>query len=175
MITKYVDFDSYIVRFRTSIVPPSVIYMGKRLTLRPYIQKVRRCDKCQRFGHIAKICRTTDINAICVRCGKHSSSHNGDDKSKYTSDKPSCINCLRHKLKDGEHEASWFKCPIFLQQKEIKRIMAYRGASFSEAVNIMHNSADKLDNCSVNSFAAPLPTLFDFLPSNLASPYKNSR
>lgn len=107
MVTKYVDSESYIVRFRASIVPPSVIYMGKRLVLRPYIQRVRRCDRCHRYGHIAKICRTTDSNAICVRCGKYSSTHNGDDKSKCTSDKPSCINCIRHKLKDSEHGLSF--------------------------------------------------------------------
>ncbi|XP_029669929.1 uncharacterized protein LOC115239511 isoform X1 [Formica exsecta] len=56
--TKFVDSDSYIIRFRTTTVPPSVIYMGKRLHLIPFIEKVRRCQRCQRFGHVAKICRT---------------------------------------------------------------------------------------------------------------------
>lgn len=59
--------------------------------------------------------------------------------------------------------------------------MAYRGVSLSEAENILHNSDtdnikyNGLDNRSVKPFTAPLPTLFYFLPPNLASPYKNSQ
>lgn len=36
---KYVDSNVYIAHFRTNTVPPSLIYMGKRIVLEPFIQR----------------------------------------------------------------------------------------------------------------------------------------
>lgn len=100
--TKYIDSNSYIVRFKSCFSPPSfVIYMGKRLVLEPF--KRLECQKCQRFGYISRICRSSDSNFVCVRCGKNLYTH---DAEKCIIDKPSCINCKRNKLLDLEHEAS---------------------------------------------------------------------
>lgn len=61
--------------------------------------------------------------------------------------------------------------------------MAYRGVSLSEAEIISRNPVSDTDNKSdnnmgtgySNSFTVPLPSLYDFLPSYLASPYKHGQ
>lgn len=162
---KYIDSDSYLIRFRATQVPPSVIYMGKRLALIPYVQKVIRCLKCQRFGHLTKICRTPDAKAVCKRCGELSNTHkNGICQA----DSPSCINCRRNKLNDLGHEASDNSCPIFIKQKQIKKTMAYYNISQAEAETLINASPSEVPlEWSRPPRGVPLSTLRDFLPHNL--------
>lgn len=68
--------------------------MSKCLVLELFIQRARRCQKCQRFGHISRICCFPDSNFVCVRCEKNLFTH----AEKCIIDKPNCINCKRNKL-----------------------------------------------------------------------------
>lgn len=180
--TKYIDSDSYIIRFRITTVPPSVIYMGKRLHLVPFVEKVRRCQKCQRFGHVARICRTSDKNAVCQRCGKLVSSHscNNNVNEACTAEKPSCINCVRHKLPDSaaEHEASSNSCPIFQKQRKLKKIMAYHNVSYSEASSMLESNNYQQPSESHTSlfppYRVPLPTLEEYIPYALPKSYADA-
>lgn len=65
------------------------------------MQRAKRCQRCQCFGHKTKICRTPDSKF--AQDAEYSSTHNNDNCK---SVKPSCVNCKRHKLNDLEHEAS---------------------------------------------------------------------
>lgn len=119
---QYVDSNLYIARFRSISIPPFVFYMGKRIYLIPYIEKVLRC---QRFGHISKLYRTSVKNAICNRCGKltNDKTHNTEVCKLET---PFCINCKRLELTNLDHEASSNSCPAFIRQKKKKNKKYYR-------------------------------------------------
>ncbi|XP_070158964.1 uncharacterized protein [Polyergus mexicanus] len=174
--TKYTESDTYVVRFRTLSVPPSVIYMGKRCYLTPFIEKVRRCQRCQRFGHVARFCRASDRNAVCQRCGKLVSSHDSSNNvnEPCSAESPSCINCKRHKLPDNEtvHEASSNSCPIFQKQRRIKKLMAFHGISQSEAMSMLERADPQSQQAGDNyTRSHPLPTLGEFLPYALPKSY----
>lgn len=164
--------DNYVVRFRSAVIPPSVIYMGKRLALEPFIQSVKRCQKCQRFGHVSKICRSAEGSDICARCGMKSSSHQAGI---CTASAPSCINCKRANLVDLEHEASSPSCPIFIKQKSIKKTMATHDISHAEAMRLIDGRA--APNSPATWFrpphGIPLPTLNEFFPQTLTYNYNS--
>lgn len=162
--TKFIDTDSYVLRFRSTLALPSIIYMGKRFALIPYVQKVIRCRKCQRYGHLTKICRTPDSKAMCSRCGELTSTHK-DGKCQV--DSPSCINCKRNNLEDTEHEASANICPVFLKHRHIKKTMAYYNISHAEAEALIDENPSAITlKWQRPPRGVPLPTLREFLPHN---------
>ena len=67
---------------------------------------VTQCYKCQGFNHVAKDCKS---DQKCVRCAGAHKSTECPDKDK-ESLKLKCSNC------DGDHIASFRKCPKFKVQ-----------------------------------------------------------
>lgn len=61
-----------------------------------------RCFKCQRFGHVASVCRSAKR---CVRCGSDDPSHPSE-----CNEPPHCCNC------EGSHAASSSECSTFRQR-----------------------------------------------------------
>lgn len=106
--------------------------MSKRVYLDPLVPKVRRCNICQRFGHLAQFCRSglRPDKSICARCGEK-----GHFQSS-CSGSPKCINCIRSRCGSIDHEASSFTCPTFLREKGLKIIMARYNVLRSEAEDI---------------------------------------
>ncbi|KAJ3631944.1 hypothetical protein MTP99_013044 [Tenebrio molitor] len=70
---------------------------------------VTRCYNCQRFGHIAKHCRSEQ------QCGYCSSTENEsrDCRHKLGESKHQCANCIRSGNKDANHHTASNQCPIF--------------------------------------------------------------
>ncbi|EFN84598.1 hypothetical protein EAI_12748 [Harpegnathos saltator] len=115
--------------------PNAALYMGKKIRFSPYIQKVKRCYNCQRFGHLIAQCRGGEQGRFCA-----SKDHNiGDCKE----NKNACINCIRHKMSSFNHKANDPKCPIFIECRQLKVIMAKLGLGPSDALNFYkQNSLD---------------------------------
>ena len=84
---------------------------------------VKRCNKCQKFGHYQNECE--DIISCGYCCGAHSSSDCNqveiEDFKNYK-----CINCKRENKKCEGHSAHWHKCPTYLEkQKRLKKSIPY--------------------------------------------------
>ena len=79
---------------------------------------IKRCNKCQHFGHYMKDCPTPDTHV----CGKCSSDHRTSDCGSST---PKCINCVRNKNEDCNHHALSFKCPSLKHQQELLKKRLY--------------------------------------------------
>lgn len=82
---------------------------------------VRRCNKCQGFGHYAKFCND---NPICGHCAQ-----NGHDTNTCTlkTSPAKCINCKNneHSADHMSHAATDPNCPSYIDQQNImKRSMA---------------------------------------------------
>ena len=78
-----------------------------------------RCYKCQKFGHTKFNCRK---NEVCNKCGKedHTDSQECTKEAK-------CVNC------QGNHASNDKTCPKWKEEKEIQRIKAERGISYTDA------------------------------------------
>ena len=72
---------------------------------------VKRCNKCQLFGHYAKDC--TSLEVYCAKCAGN---HETDSCS---SNEKKCINCVRSDVESVDHQAFEMKCPAILRQQEL--------------------------------------------------------
>ncbi|KAE8742710.1 hypothetical protein FOCC_FOCC011742 [Frankliniella occidentalis] len=112
---------------------PKYIYLeGLRIKVEPYVPPVKRCTKCQLFGHISKDCRGK------ARCGKCGNSHMDEECPE---EKIFCIYCKTedHSAEDRE------KCNRWAKEKQVKKHMAEKNLSYAKALQIQKqtNKQDK--------------------------------
>ena len=85
---------------------------------------VKRCNKCQEFGHYHANCTASQCCAFCK-----SSAHKSSDCSlKGSADKSAykCVNCHKAGIEENGHSAHWGKCPVFLKlQNKFKLSIPY--------------------------------------------------
>lgn len=91
------------------------------LKIRPYVEPVKQCYNCFRFGHLKAFCRSNKRYIICADY-----EHGECDKE------VRCRNC------NGNHKSNFKKCPLMEYNKNIKVIMAYNNCSY-ESVRIMED------------------------------------
>lgn len=78
-----------------------------------------RCFKCQRYGHVAAICKGKQ------RCSKCSGEHEYGKCEEGA--KLKCCNC------GGEHSAAYGGCEANKRMQEVQRIKVVQGVSYAEA------------------------------------------
>lgn len=94
---KVLPTNAVVLTFAPNSERPEKINLGfTRHEVTEYTESPPRCFKCQRYGHIAKVCRGEQR---CKRCG---GSHDFVD----CKEKVSCANC------GGGHPASYSGCPF---------------------------------------------------------------
>ena len=71
---------------------------------------IKRCYKCQEFGHYAREC--VHETPVCGKCGEE---HNTREcESTYNK----CVNCVRSECDDCLHSTSSIECPQLIEQQE---------------------------------------------------------
>ncbi|XP_050547326.1 uncharacterized protein LOC126909010 [Daktulosphaira vitifoliae] len=158
------------LKFLSSKLPEKLLIFKVIFTVSPSIRSPVICNKCLRYGHTAKFCRS---KARCARCGAND--HIGSDCPNKDISTLSCVHCK------GSHEATDRACPEWSRQKEIKKIMAVENISYNDATFILKNNivnktktySDSLSNnvnTINNSSASQNPISLESFPS-LSQPY----
>ncbi|XP_053479205.1 solute carrier organic anion transporter family member 3A1 isoform X2 [Ictalurus furcatus] len=100
---------------------PSKVYIGyMSYEARPYIPPPLRCFKCQKYGHVAAICKGKQR---CGRCaGKHEYGKCGGGV------KFKCCNC------GGEHSSAYHGCEASKKAAEVQQVKTLQGITYAEAV-----------------------------------------
>ena len=99
----------------------AISFRGNKITLGLQSCKVydryhvKRCNKCQDFGHYMDACPTPDVT-ICGKCSSHHHSTNNCD-----SDQIVCINCVRDGHTSNNHPTSSSQCPVLCHHQEIAK------------------------------------------------------
>jgi len=116
------------LKFLSPKLPQHISIYNMIFDVKPSIRSPVQCNRCLRFGHTQKFCRS---DPRCSHCGtsKHSIS---ECPTVHTTD-PSCIFC---KL---PHLATDRSCKEWSIQKDIKKIMATENISFKDAIDFKKN------------------------------------
>lgn len=108
-----------IITFDQLEAPAKVNVGFRKVEVRPYVPSPRKCRGCQKLGHSAKFCPTSQL--ICSQCGLElTEGHSCIGKA--------CVNC-----NNNEHSSSDPKCPKWLMAKEVESIMVLEKKSKFEA------------------------------------------
>ncbi|XP_024870002.1 uncharacterized protein LOC112453444 [Temnothorax curvispinosus] len=118
--TTYCSTDNIIITFKDSNIRNLAIFAsGIGLRVRPFVQQVRQCFNCYKFGHTKLNCKS---ETRCIVCG---------DKAHGQCDETRCCNC------GGAHRSTYRKCPAFEKNRNINVVMAQRNISFHSARRIV--------------------------------------
>lgn len=71
--------------------------------------EVKRCFKCQGYGHLARTCSGPERKNNCWKCGGE------NHRAKDCKEKPSCMICKGNGAKDAQHTTGSSKCPAYVE------------------------------------------------------------
>ena len=84
---------------------------------------IKRCNKCQKFGHYEKDCQNEARCGYC--CGSHLSTTCTENAEKIK-DLFKCVNCKDNGKNPEKHSAFWHKCPTHIEmQKKMKKTIPF--------------------------------------------------
>lgn len=122
---EYVNRQTIIVTFLGNKIPDSIKINMVNFTVDPYIYPVVQCFKCLRYGHTSVQCKGV---FRCQRCSKE------HPENEECISEIMCIHC-----NSKDHISTSKDCPVHTKQHNIKKIMAYKNASFKEAEALLNN------------------------------------
>ena len=146
------------LKFISPNLPPHITVFNMIFKVTPSIRSPVQCNRCLRFGHTQKFCRS---DPRCSHCG--GVKHSIVDCPTVSATEPSCLFChLPHLATDRS-------CHEWSVQKEIKKIMATENISYQDAVifkkNNYYSSAFKYSDVTnrqppVSNSNVPKPTYY---------------
>lgn len=128
-----------VLTFRGQKLPEYVSIYGAKCKVAPYTYKVTQCEKCFRFGHIKRQCRS---NERCLNCGQNHGTTGCPEKRR---NEPFCINF------NGAHSVNDKSCPTFITQKRIKSCMAQHNIGYKDAKNLYQSFAEVTSYSATNT------------------------
>lgn len=144
------------IEFRSTNLPENMIVFYVKKNIEPFIPKPTICKKCLRYGHVAKICRSTETN--CINCSEVT--HALDINCSCAHCKNKCITKCKY-CQVGDHNSTQVKCPEYIKQTEIKKIMYTENLSFMEAKNkvVSNNTNPKKSYADITSLSNKIDAL----------------
>jgi len=112
------------IKFLSTKIPRSLSVFNVIFDVSPSVRSPLQCNKCLRFGHTSKFCRSSPR---CSHCG--GSKHSIDQCPTVQATDPRCLFC------NLPHLATDRKCQEWDFQRDIKKIMATENISFRDAIN----------------------------------------
>ena len=110
---------SILIAFEDEELPKNIKIGYLNFQVRPYVPPPLRCFKCQRYGHIAAVCKGRQR---CPKCGEdHKLEECKEEQEK-------CCNC------GGNHRVTFRGCEVRKRAKEIVQIKTTKNISYAEAV-----------------------------------------
>ncbi|XP_014832393.1 PREDICTED: uncharacterized protein LOC106910304 [Poecilia mexicana] len=117
---KRVGSLSILIEFEEKELPKNIKIGYLNFQVRPYVPPPLRCFKCQRYGHIAAVCKGKQR---CPKCGED---YKLEDCKEELQEK--CCNC------GGNHRVTFGGCEVRKRAKEIVQIKTTKNISYAEAV-----------------------------------------
>lgn len=113
------DSFSVLLKFEEKTLPDKVFVGYMSYDVRPFIPPPLRCFKCQKFGHVAAVCKGKQ------KCGRCAGDH---EYGKCEEGAPlKCCNC------GGGHSSGFRGCEASKRAVEVQKIKTTTGTTYAEA------------------------------------------
>ena len=121
--SEYIVTKTVKIFFNTERLPDEIFIETFYFRVEPFVQRVRQCTGCWRYGHSKNFCKTKSI--VCLHCSRD---HEFNQEESDCANLPAkCINC------DMEHKANDRSCSKYISLNEINTAAAYQGISIQQA------------------------------------------
>ncbi|XP_060845529.1 LOW QUALITY PROTEIN: uncharacterized protein LOC132925125 [Rhopalosiphum padi] len=124
------------LKFAASKIPSIIPVFNMIFDVKPSVRSPVQCNRCLRFGHTQKYCRSCPR---CSHCGENN--HSVDSCPRTQATDPVCLFCKQ------PHLATDRSCREWSTQKEIKHIIATENISYKDALIFKKN------NCYTTAFS----------------------
>lgn len=143
------DSLSVLLTFDEVKLPEKVFIGFMCYDVKVYIPPPLRCFKCQRYGHVANVCKGK------TRCSKCGGEHSYGECE--VGAKQKCCNC------GGDHSAAYGGCEVYKRMREVQRIKVEQGMSYAEAVKLIPKPVNvpKKDNSRKEGECSACKTIQD--------------
>ncbi|XP_076388411.1 uncharacterized protein LOC105664168 [Megachile rotundata] len=123
----YQVMKTIMITFKGSILPTRLLIGQGHIDIKiePYVEPVKQCYKCLKFGHYQAACREED-NRCAIYGDKY---HRACDK------KLKCVNC------GGDHGSLARMCWVWQREAAIRKVIASKNVEFETARGIVARSA----------------------------------
>lgn len=140
--------------FRSATLPETMFLFHVHKKVTPYIPRPTVCRKCLRFGHVAKICRSSSF--ACLNCSEETHQYDVNCNCQHCTKKckSKCNSC-----KDEGHNVMFNACPEMIKQMKIKRIMVLQGVPFFDAKQIAEKKPDNCTYASISTLTSQIDEL----------------
>lgn len=110
------------LRFDGDVLPDKVKLGFISYTVRPFVPPPLRCFNCQKYGHVAAVCKS---RKRCARCGGE------HDYGKCEGAGIRCCNC------GGDHNVAFGGCEVRKRAIEVQNEKARKNITYAEAVKMV--------------------------------------
>lgn len=131
------DSFSVMLKFEEQILPKKVYIGFMSYDVRPYIPPPLRCFKCQRYGHVAAICKGKQ------KCGRCAGDHEYGKCE--VGAKLKCCNC------GGEHSSAYRGCEASKRAVEVNKVKQFQGITYADAAKKVLSQPKKIDVVEVRN------------------------
>lgn len=131
-----VESTSLLLEFKEQQLPERIMIGYMSFFVREFVPPPIRCFKCQRYGHVAAVCKSSQR---CGKCGgKHEYGQCGEGVER------KCCNC------GGDHTAAYGGCPVRKRAVVVQQVRATKSISYAEAVKEV-DKGKKQSETAINS------------------------
>ena len=147
---KWIPSETVLVTFEGSTLPEYIqLYGLLQKPISPYIEPVKTCKNCFRYGHVSKFCRSLKA---CPNCGQPI----GENIHHCQSTQSRCLHC---KEDHPTFHSSCFKMRI---NKEVNSITAHSDMSITEAFTLAKANLGSSNNNITNKNTIPVTSNKEF-------------
>ena len=131
----YIPTKTCLLTFRSQKLPQKIKLFNCSLPVDTYVERIRQCGNCGKYGHSTKICRN---KTICLQCSNEHPTQECDNVTEGIRNYK-CVNC------GLPHNANARICPVYKREENIRTKISELKINRYDAIQILEGTTSYAD------------------------------